>query len=128
MRTYFSHSRIADVNGHFEGDIWLDICLSLLEYIEADGANIPYEKIRKMTSGTLEALLDRMLSMITYPRRNRGKTALVSTRNSTDARFTSARWSVSITLSVYTELATGGNKNVRADIIVLRMKNGYLCQ
>ncbi|MBE6253098.1 MAG: hypothetical protein E7109_06225 [Bacteroidales bacterium] len=57
MRTYFSHSRIADEYGHFEGDIWLDICLSLLEYIEADGAIIPYEKIRKMNIRNVRGLV-----------------------------------------------------------------------
>ena len=57
MRTYFSHSRIADEYGHFEGDIWLDISLSLLEYIEADGAIIPYEKIRKMNIRNVRGLV-----------------------------------------------------------------------
>ena len=58
MRTYFSHSRIADENGHFDGEIWLDICLELLEYIEADGANIPYTKIKKMNIRNIKGLVD----------------------------------------------------------------------
>ena len=57
MRTYFSHSRIADENGRFDGIIWLDICLSLLEHIEADGANIPYEKIKKMNIRNIRGLV-----------------------------------------------------------------------
>ena len=48
MRTYFSHSRISDATGNFDGKMWMDICLSLLEHIETDGMNIPYARIKKM--------------------------------------------------------------------------------
>ena len=58
MRTYFSHSRIADENGHFDGEIWLDICLSLLEDIEADGMGIPYDKIKRMNIRNICGLVD----------------------------------------------------------------------
>jgi hypothetical protein len=58
MRTYFSHSRIADENGHFDGEIWLDICLSLLEDIEADGMGIPYDKIKRMNIRNIRGLVD----------------------------------------------------------------------
>ena len=57
MRTYFSHSRVADENGHFDGEIWLDICLELLKYIEADGVNIPYMKIKKMNTRNVRGLV-----------------------------------------------------------------------
>ena len=58
MRTYFSHSRIADENGHFDGEVWLDICLELLKYIEADGTGIPYDKIKRMNIRNIKGLVD----------------------------------------------------------------------
>lgn len=36
MRTYFSHSLIADENGNFGFNRWIDTCISLLKYIKDD--------------------------------------------------------------------------------------------
>lgn len=57
MRTYFSHSRISDGDGNFAGRMWMDICLSLLEYIESDGMNIPYARIKKMNIRNVKGLV-----------------------------------------------------------------------
>ena len=57
MRTYFSHSRISDGDGNFAGRMWMDICLNLLEYIESDGMNIPYARIKKMNIRNVKGLV-----------------------------------------------------------------------
>lgn len=57
MRTYFSHSRISDGEGNFDGRMWMDICLNLLECIEADGHNIPYARIKKMNIRNVKGLV-----------------------------------------------------------------------
>lgn len=59
MRTYFSHSRISDGAGNFDGKMWLDICLSLLEHIEADGNSIPYTRIKKMNIRNVKGLVSK---------------------------------------------------------------------
>lgn len=59
MRTYFSHSRISDSDGYFDGRMWMDICLSLLEHIEADGSNIPYARIKKMNIRNINGLVSK---------------------------------------------------------------------
>ena len=48
MRAYFSHSVIADKDGNFGFDRWIDICISLLEFLERDGNNIPEEQVLRM--------------------------------------------------------------------------------
>ena len=58
MGTYFSHSRIADENGHFDGEFWLNICLILLKYIESDGMGIPYNRIMQMNIRNIKGLVD----------------------------------------------------------------------
>ncbi len=58
MGTYFSHSRIADENGHFDGEIWLNICLILLKYIESDGVGIPYDRIMQMNIRNIKGLVN----------------------------------------------------------------------
>ena len=57
MRTYFTHSRIADEDGHFDGEMWLDICLDLLKYIETEDMGIPYDKIQKMNIRNIKGLV-----------------------------------------------------------------------
>ena len=57
MRTYFSHSRISDGDGNFAGRMWMDICLNLLEYIESDGMNIPYARIKNMNIRNVKGLV-----------------------------------------------------------------------
>ncbi len=59
MCTYLSHSRISDRAGNFEGRMWIDICLDLLEHIEDDGMNIPYERIKKMNIRNISGLVDK---------------------------------------------------------------------
>ena len=58
MRTYFSHSRMADKDGHFEGEMWMDICLDLLKYIQDDGMGIAYDKIQKMNIRNVKGLVE----------------------------------------------------------------------
>lgn len=59
MRIYFSHSRIADENGHFDGEMWLNICLILLKYIESNGMGIPYNRIMQMNIRNIKGLVDK---------------------------------------------------------------------
>lgn len=48
MRAYFSHSLIADENGNFGFNRWIDTCISLLKYIKDDGLHISQEQIEQM--------------------------------------------------------------------------------
>lgn len=48
MRAYFSHSLIADENGNFGFNRWIDICINLLHYIKDDGLNISRKQIERM--------------------------------------------------------------------------------
>ena len=48
MRAYFSHSLIADENGNFGFNRWIDTCISLLKYIKDDGWHISQEQIEQM--------------------------------------------------------------------------------
>lgn len=41
--------------------MWMDICLNLLEYIEADGCNIPYKKVKKMNIRNVQDLVSKDL-------------------------------------------------------------------
>ena len=59
MCTYFSHSRISDGAGNFEGRMWIKICLDLLEHIEENGINIPYKRIKKMNIRNINGLVDK---------------------------------------------------------------------
>lgn len=48
MRAYFSHSIIADKNGNFGFNRWIDICINLLKYMKEDGVNISDSQIERM--------------------------------------------------------------------------------
>lgn len=48
MRSYFSHSLIADENGNFGFNRWIDICISLLKYIKDDNLHISRQQIDRM--------------------------------------------------------------------------------
>lgn len=48
MREYFSHSIIADKNGNFGFNRWIDICINLLKYMKEDGVNISDSQIERM--------------------------------------------------------------------------------
>ena len=48
MRAYFSHSLIADENGNFGFNRWIDTCISLLKYIKDDDLHISQEQIEQM--------------------------------------------------------------------------------
>lgn len=48
MRAYLSHSIIADKNGNFGFNLWIDICISLLKYLKEDGVNISDSQIERM--------------------------------------------------------------------------------
>ena len=48
MRAYFSHSIIADKDGNFGFNLWIDTCISLLEYLKEDGVNISDSQIKRM--------------------------------------------------------------------------------
>ena len=57
MARYFSHSRMADANGNYGSKMWIDICLELLHYIEDNGKNIPYKKIKQMNIRNVKGLV-----------------------------------------------------------------------
>ena len=48
MRAYFSHSLIADENGDFGFNRWIDTCISLLKHIKDDGLHISRQQIERM--------------------------------------------------------------------------------
>lgn len=48
MRAYFSHSLIADKDGNFGFNRWIDTCIRLLEFLERDGGNISEEQVMRM--------------------------------------------------------------------------------
>ena len=48
MRAYFSHSIIADNDGNFGFNLWIDTCISLLKYLKEDGVNISDSQIERM--------------------------------------------------------------------------------
>ena len=48
MRAYFSHSLIADENGNFGFNRWIDTCISLLKYIKDDDLHISRQQIDRM--------------------------------------------------------------------------------
>lgn len=48
MMTYFSHSLIADENGNFGFNRWIDICICLLQHIKDDGLHISRQQIERM--------------------------------------------------------------------------------
>ena len=48
MRAYFSHSLIADENGNFGFNRWIDICICLLQHIKDNGLHISRQQIKRM--------------------------------------------------------------------------------
>ena len=48
MRAYFSHSLIADEDGNYGFNRWIDTCISLLKHIKDDGMAISEAQIKKM--------------------------------------------------------------------------------
>lgn len=48
MRAYFSHSLIADENGNFGFNRWMDICIRLLRHIKESGMHISRQQIERM--------------------------------------------------------------------------------
>ena len=48
MRAYFSHSLIADENGNFGFNRWIDTCISLLKYIKDDDLHISRQQVDRM--------------------------------------------------------------------------------
>lgn len=48
MKAYFSHSLIADDNGDFGFNRWIDTCINLLEHLKNDGVHISDDQIRRM--------------------------------------------------------------------------------
>ena len=48
MRAYFSHSLIADEDGNFGFNRWIDTCVNLLQYIKDDDLHISQEQIERM--------------------------------------------------------------------------------
>ena len=48
MRAYFSHSLIADEDGNFGFNRWIDTCVNLLQYIKDDDLHISQAQIKQM--------------------------------------------------------------------------------
>lgn len=48
MRAYFSHSLIADEDGNYGFNRWIDTCISLLKHIKDEGMHISEAQIKKM--------------------------------------------------------------------------------
>ena len=61
MRAYFSHSLIADENGNFCFNRWIDTCISLLQYIKDDGLHISQQQIERMNIRNIGDIVPRSL-------------------------------------------------------------------
>ena len=61
MRTYFSHSLIADENGNFGFNRWIDTCISLLKYIKDDDLHISRQQIDRMNIRNIGDIVPRSL-------------------------------------------------------------------
>jgi len=57
MQKYFSHSRIADENGNYDGKRWLLLCIILLDYI-LKNKGITKEQIVQMNIKNIDRLTD----------------------------------------------------------------------
>lgn len=57
MRAYFSHSLIADEDGNYGFNRWIDTCISLLKYIKDDGMAISEAQIKKMNVRNLDDIV-----------------------------------------------------------------------
>lgn len=61
MRAYFSHSLIADENGNFGFNRWIDTCIGLLEHIKDDGLHISRQQIERMNIRNIGDIVPRSL-------------------------------------------------------------------
>lgn len=61
MRAYFSHSLIADENGNFGFNRWIDTCISLLKYIKDDDLHISRQQIERMNTRNVEDIVPSAL-------------------------------------------------------------------
>ena len=61
MRAYFSHSLIADENGNFGFNRWIDICISLLQHIKGDGLHISRQQIERMNTRNVKDIVPSTL-------------------------------------------------------------------
>lgn len=61
MRTYFSHSLIADEKGNFGFNRWIDTCIGLLEHIKDDGLHISRQQIERMNIRNIGDIVPRSL-------------------------------------------------------------------
>lgn len=61
MRTYFSHSLIADENGNFGFNRWIDTCINLLKYIKDDDLHISRQQIERMNTRNVEDIVPSAL-------------------------------------------------------------------
>ena len=98
MRAYFSHSIIADSNGDFGFNRWIDTCIALLQHLWKDGANISEYQIRQMNIRNMRDIVPQSV-IDGYLR-----TLAVGTDDDalpdwlfTDGKYMFARWSVFIT-------------------------------
>lgn len=61
MRAYFSHSLIADENGNFGFNHWIDICICLLQHIKDNGLHISRQQIERMNIRNIGDIVPRSL-------------------------------------------------------------------
>lgn len=61
MRAYFSHSLVADENGNFGFNHWIDTCIGLLEHIKDDGLHISRQQIERMNIRNIGDIVPRSL-------------------------------------------------------------------
>lgn len=57
MRAYFSHSLIADEDGNYGFNRWIDTCISLLKHIKDEGMHISEAQIKKMNVRNLGGIV-----------------------------------------------------------------------
>ena len=57
MSAYFSHSLIADEDGNFGFNRWIDTCIGLLCHLKDDGISITESQIRQMNIRNVDDLV-----------------------------------------------------------------------
>lgn len=97
MRAYFSHSLIADENGNFGFNKWIDICLLLLQHIKENGMHITESQLQHMNIRNVKdivkpSLLGNYMDVCSSVNDRFQKTG----EQFMDVTFTYGRWNVYI--------------------------------
>ena len=98
MRAYFSHSLIADENGNFGFNKWIDICLLLLQHIKENGMHITESQLQHMNIRNVKDIVKPFICwVIIWTYAHQLMTDFKKTGEQfMDVTFTYGRWNVYI--------------------------------